>query len=367
MISFSGLTSTQRALVAAGGLLLVFLLGALVAASDLDLVPFRTVKTVALTGGGSVLQTTYNPFGMLGLSVIGAAVVGGFVALFAWLAPLIMRIGRAGGASGVSAEAVDTAGKRLQQQLSQVLTLIRGHISINESYGKSLAAAQQRLGVLPEAEQVRVIVSLLVAENERMRRDSNELKGKLEDAHRQIDSLRASLSEAEEAGQQDALTGVGNRRRFDVTLEKAIAETRQKGVPLSLIMCDIDHFKRVNDAFGHQVGDEIIKMFSRVIQSLVRDEDTVIRYGGEEFAIILPKATLEEARSIAERVRVQFEAKKLTLRETNQKIGQMTASFGVAELRPGEAMELLVQRADSKLYDAKSAGRNRVAVFGSAG
>ncbi len=105
-------------------------------------------------------------------------------------------------------------------------------------------------------------------------------------------------------------------------------------------------------------------MFSRVIESGVRDGDTVIRYGGEEFAVILPMTDQDAAKSVAERVRRVFEAKKLTIRETNQKVGQLTASFGVAQFRPGDDIEALVQRADAKLYDAKSAGRNRVAVYG---
>jgi diguanylate cyclase len=207
-------------------------------------------------------------------------------------------------------------------------------------------------------------VSLLVAENERMRQDSTTLQSKLEASHKQIESLRASLTQAEAVVLKDPLTGTGNRRCFDITIEKAILESKQKKTPLSLVMCDIDHFKRVNDAFGHQVGDEIIKMFARVIEAGVREEDTVIRYGGEEFAIILPMTDQDAAKTIAERVRKQFESKKLTIRETNQKIGQLTASFGVAQYRVGDDSETLVQRADAKLYDAKSAGRNRVAAFG---
>jgi diguanylate cyclase len=363
MISLSDLTPAQRGLLAVGGAVLMGMLIALLAASDFDLSTFRTVRAENYSGGGSVIETRYNPLGILGLAVLGITVLALLGLLVAWLAPILTGAtsGRPGGITG---DAVAKAGQKLERELSNVLALVRGQIATNDSYSKSLATAQTRLSGLTETDQVRVIVSLLVAENERMRRDTDELRSKLEDSKKQIESLRQSLSHAEETVLQDPLTGTGNRRRFDSSMERAILDSKQTKKPLSLVMCDIDHFKRVNDAFGHQVGDEIIKMFARVIEASVREGDTVIRYGGEEFAIILPSADQDAARSIAERIRRQFESKKLTIRETNQKVGQLTASFGVAQFRLGDDLDTLVQRADAKLYEAKSGGRNRVAAFG---
>mgnify|MGYP002620290216 FL=1 len=362
MNPFRDLSRSQQGILAIGAGVFGAALVALLAISDFDLTPIRTLRSVHVGGGGTVISTQYNPFAILAVALIALAVVGAFAWLIARFAPMLasMTFANIGGGSSTVAR----AGQRIERELSKVLELIRGHISSNDSYAKSLANAQSRLSQLSEGEQVRVIVSLLVAENERMRRDSSELKVKLEESHRQIDTLRSNLIQAEEVVLRDPLTGVGNRRCFDLTMEKAITDSRENGTPLSLVMCDIDHFKRVNDAFGHQVGDEIIKMFSRVIETSVREGDTVIRYGGEEFAVILPRAGQDAAKSIAERIRRQFESKKLTIRETNQKIGQMTASFGVAEYRAGEDTELLVQRADAKLYDAKSGGRNQVSAYG---
>ncbi|HRO50345.1 MAG TPA: diguanylate cyclase [Hyphomicrobium sp.] len=362
MIPFRDLSRSQQGILAIGAGVFGAALVALLAISDFDLTPIRTLRSVHVGGGGTVISTQYNPFAILAVALIALAVVGAFAWLIARFAPMLasMTFANIGGGSSTVAR----AGQRIERELSKVLELIRGHISSNDSYAKSLANAQSRLSQLSEGEQVRVIVSLLVAENERMRRDSSELKVKLEESRRQIDTLRSNLIQAEEVVLRDPLTGVGNRRCFDLTMEKAITDSRENGTPLSLVMCDIDYFKRVNDAFGHQVGDEIIKMFSRVIETSVREGDTVIRYGGEEFAVILPRAGQDAAKSIAERIRRQFESKKLTIRETNQKIGQMTASFGVAEYRAGEDTELLVQRADAKLYDAKSGGRNQVSAYG---
>ncbi|HRO50929.1 MAG TPA: GGDEF domain-containing protein, partial [Hyphomicrobium sp.] len=132
----------------------------------------------------------------------------------------------------------------------------------------------------------------------------------------------------------------------------------------SLIMCDIDHFKRVNDMFGHDVGDEIIRALARVIETSVRDTDSVARYGGEEFAIILPGTELQRAKETAERIRRQFGAKQFAIRKTNQKIGNVTASFGVAEHCRGDDLQAFVRKADAKLYEAKARGRDRVADFG---
>ncbi|MCC7252453.1 GGDEF domain-containing protein [Hyphomicrobium sp.] len=362
MISLRDLTASQRTLLGVGAASVVAALLVLLSASDLDLTAFRTLRAVHVNGAGNVVETRYNPIAIVGLALIGVAILGALGLVFASFLRLLPKF--AGGILGAPSDALAQAGQKLDQELGKVLGHIRAHITTNESYAKSLASAQSRLSGLSEGEQVRVIVSLLVAENERMRQDSGLLQSRLEDSQKQIQSLRSSLSQAEAVVLKDPLTGAGNRRQFDVTMEKAVLECERNGTTLSLIMCDIDHFKRVNDAFGHQVGDELIRMFARVIEGSVRDADTVIRYGGEEFAIVLPQTEQEAARSIAERIRRQFESKRLTIRETSQKIGQLTASFGVAEYRPGDDVETLVQRADAKLYDAKSSGRNRVASFG---
>jgi diguanylate cyclase len=193
-----------------------------------------------------------------------------------------------------------------------------------------------------------------------MRLASADDKGKIEAAAREIEALQSSLRGAEEATRMDPLTGVGNRRLFDTAMTKAVDDSHAKQAPLSLVMCDIDHFKRVNDMFGHHVGDEVIKVLVSVIMANVRETDSVARYGGEEFAIILPGTKLLDAEEVAERIRRKFAAKRFSVRNTTQKIGQVTASFGVAEHRPGDDVLTFLHRADAKLYEAKARGRDRV-------
>ncbi|RPI30121.1 MAG: GGDEF domain-containing protein, partial [Hyphomicrobiaceae bacterium] len=132
------------------------------------------------------------------------------------------------------------------------------------------------------------------------------------------------------------------------------------GSALCLVMGDLDNFKKVNDAFGHPIGDEILKIFATVLAENVQDAGSVARYGGEEFAVILPGAQLEDAKQLTERMRSELETKKLAISKSGEEIGKITASFGIAQLSVGEDAEKLVQRADAKLYEAKCAGRNRV-------
>ncbi len=153
----------------------------------------------------------------------------------------------------------------------------------------------------------------------------------------------------------DPLTGIANRRHFETVAEKALSFSRRQNIPLSLIMADIDHFKQFNDRFGHTLGDEVLVAFARMLFRSCRFEDTVCRYGGEEFLVLLPGATLVDARAIAERLRENTE--KITLPGLEERI---RASFGVAEFLADETLEDLVSRTDKALYKAKSRGRNRV-------
>jgi diguanylate cyclase len=195
-----------------------------------------------------------------------------------------------------------------------------------------------------------------------MQRDTAELNANLENSRSQIEKLRWNLAEAQELGMRDPLTALNNRRCFDINLAKEIAEARANGTEMCLVMGDIDRFKAVNDTFGHLIGDEILKMFARLLSSNVKGRDTVARFGGEEFAIILPETGLEDAQTLTEDIRRQLEAKQLALNNSGVPIGKITASFGVAQLAERDDAATLVQRADAKLYEAKSAGRNRVVI-----
>jgi diguanylate cyclase (GGDEF)-like protein/PAS domain S-box-containing protein len=153
----------------------------------------------------------------------------------------------------------------------------------------------------------------------------------------------------------DRLTGIYNRAKFCESLDDEIKSLKTyTNANLSLIMFDIDHFKKVNDAYGHDVGDDVIKKLVHVVKSCTRDSDVFARWGGEEFMILLPNADLEGAYYLAERIRVIIDRTRF------EQVGNVTCCFGIAQFFPGDTVDKFTKRADKALYKAKQRGRNRV-------
>ncbi|MBN2895900.1 MAG: diguanylate cyclase [Campylobacterales bacterium] len=152
----------------------------------------------------------------------------------------------------------------------------------------------------------------------------------------------------------DPLTGLYNRRMFDTLYPKMVDEAQLDSTALSLLIVDLDHFKRINDTFGHKTGDAVLIQTARVLQKNLRQGDACARWGGEEFAVLLPKTTLEEAAQVASRIRLNIAA------EVRAQSEAQSCSIGVAALRALEDAESLFNRADAALYRAKNSGRNRV-------
>ena len=193
----------------------------------------------------------------------------------------------------------------------------------------------------------------LLQANEQLRAELNAAKGQLQNHAQKIE---AHIAEA----RTDALCGVANRRAFDEELARRFEALEAEGKSFSVILLDVDHFKRFNDQHGHQAGDEVLRAAGRVLAANVRECDIVARYGGEEFAVIVPDCAFVEAQQIAERVRLALADHRV---EHQGKTLQVTASLGVAEARPGQDPRSVVQNADRALYAAKENGRNRTFFF----
>jgi diguanylate cyclase (GGDEF)-like protein/PAS domain S-box-containing protein len=168
-----------------------------------------------------------------------------------------------------------------------------------------------------------------------------------------VTDLVRSAGELHKQATTDVMTGLSNRRAGELALQ-ALLEERVSGRPLSVALCDIDHFKRVNDTYGHLVGDRVIALVAQGITTQVRGDDIAVRWGGEEFLIVLPGASLAAALRTAERVRAAIES------VSDDEAGPVTISIGVTEAVAGDDGASVIKRADDALYAAKSNGRNRV-------
>jgi diguanylate cyclase len=205
----------------------------------------------------------------------------------------------------------------------------------------------------------RTIIERLVAElSDAITRASNLETGFASSA-RELDNIRASLKEAERRSNTDALTGLANRRAVDGFLRSAQIFAMEKGEPLGILLIDIDHFKKFNDSYGHQVGDQVLQLVAKVLQDNVRKQDLAARYGGEEMMVVLPGATLEECAEVAERIRRRIADARLTRRTTGQELSSVTVSIGAVRFRLAESAEAMIERCDRALYQAKRSGRNR--------
>lgn len=197
-----------------------------------------------------------------------------------------------------------------------------------------------------------------MSERKRQETALREANAQLEERISQIQSLQAELHEQ---AMRDPLTGLYNRRYLDETLERELARARRESYPLCLLLIDLDHFKKVNDTYGHQAGDEVLKMFSALLRDSARAEDIPCRYGGEEFLLLLPKMPLEIANQRAEQLRREFATRIIDVGEHHIR---ETISVGIAAYPDhGTLPDDLTQNADKALYSAKQGGRNRVAVF----
>jgi diguanylate cyclase len=206
----------------------------------------------------------------------------------------------------------------------------------------------------------RPIIQTLVSELTKANSRATALELNFVETANQLEKVRHSLAEAERRSKTDALTGLANRRSLDDYFRTSMINAMETGEPLCAFMIDVDHFKKFNDTHGHPIGDQVLRLVAKVLQDSIREGDLAARYGGEELAAVLPGADLAVCNDVAERVRRRISDAKLTRRTTGQEIGSVTVSIGVAQFRPGESAEALIERCDRGLYQAKAAGRNRV-------
>lgn len=244
--------------------------------------------------------------------------------------------------------------------LGEVLERIARAERDTTEYGKTLSAATGELGDVHSGDDLTKLVGTLLSATQAMEARTKDLETELHRSSQEVEELKTKLDDVRLESLTDPLTGIRNRKAFDVELERAFRHAGASGEPMCLFMCDIDRFKMFNDTWGHQTGDQVLKLVAQCLSENVKGRDTAARYGGEEFGVILPQTQLSDAVHLANAIRTRVESKKLLKKSTGDILGAITISIGVAQLAGNDTMETLVRRADSCLYAAKRGGRNLV-------
>jgi len=251
--------------------------------------------------------------------------------------------------------------RRLEETMSQVQAFVGDAEGDTRAYGQALEnfTGQMTDGVKTST-SLTSLISNLINDTKEMQVQTRTLEDRLSQSTQEIDELRRNVDALRLAAETDSLTGLANRKSFEQQLAEMAAMTQAGGGPLSLLLVDIDHFKLFNDTWGHQVGDQVLRLMARTMVENVKGQDFPARYGGEEFAILLPGTGLEDALIVGNTIRTALQGKKLVKKSTGEDMGRITISMGVASYVPGERLGGFVHRADEALYTAKREGRNRV-------
>ena len=230
----------------------------------------------------------------------------------------------------------------------------------NNGYGEfheTLEANIRQLGDAPTLATIQQITKELLSAAIKAETSTGDMRHKLDHARKEAEELRVELEQQRRESLIDPLTGLYNRRALD----QYGGELMKSGDnQLSLLLLDIDFFKSINDDYGHAVGDVVLRQVADTLRKCIRGDDIAVRYGGEEFVIVLPKTSLDGAFIVAESIRQRIESLRLLRRSDNMKVKPFTLSIGVSGRRASDTWDTLFQRADKALYQAKHEGRNKV-------
>jgi diguanylate cyclase len=261
------------------------------------------------------------------------------------------------GSQAAEAAVVHQVSQQLHGVMDSAKNYLTAAIADNRTQMQAMdeVADQSQKGVDPKA-----LIENLVSELAKATARAAKLEANFAEKSRELDTIRDSLNKSEERARTDALTGLPNRRALEEFFRQAQIAAMEKDEPLSVLLIDVDYFKKFNDNFGHGVGDQVLRLVAKALRDLLRGDDLPARYGGEELIAVLPRADLATCEAVADRIRRSIADCQFTRRSTGEVLPQITVSIGVGQFLYGESMADLIDRCDRALYLAKKSGRNRV-------
>ncbi len=256
--------------------------------------------------------------------------------------------------------AASNAAEKMGTELANILAYLDSAGDDAAAYGSVLESITGKVAGSTSVTDFKALVADALSATRSMEGQTKDLQGKLDASSKEITQLKQDLEDMRLEAMTDALTAIPNRKLFDIELRRFANEASENEEELCLLMVDIDHFKKFNDTYGHQVGDQVLKLLGSTLTACIKGQDTAARYGGEEFAIILPRTSLKDALTVAENIRRAVGTKKVVNRATGENLGTITVSIGAGRFAYGEPVSRLISRADEALYLAKRSGRDRV-------
>jgi diguanylate cyclase len=264
-------------------------------------------------------------------------------------AALIAKFGKGDEVAGLSSEVSQRMGSLMQNAqhlLQTAITDNRNQLQVVSEIGVNADPAE--------------VIECLVAELSKSVSRATRLEQNFVEASQELEEIKVSLDNAETRARTDGLTGLSNRVALEEFFGQARTSSAETGRPLSMLLLDVDHFKRFNDHYGHGVGDEVLRLIAKLLRDRIGDKGLPVRYGGEELMAVLRDHDVRQAAAFGDAIRRSISECKITRRSTGEILQNITVSIGVAQWQPRDSMTDLIERCDRALYRAKHAGRNQV-------
>jgi len=258
-------------------------------------------------------------------------------------------------------EQQDKIQQALEKALSEASDEVQQITSDAQGFDNNISKHADTLSETTDPATTSIVLQQIMQDTRDMVRNNLDMQARMQDTNDEITRVKAELESVKAMAEKDALTGLKNRGSFDRAIDNIVYGDKTGST--SVIILDIDHFKRINDDYGHLVGDRVIRYVAALLLQIVGKENHVARFGGEEFAIILHNESPDSVTALSNKVRIAMGNSKLQRKDSGETIGQVTLSAGITQLKSDDSVETLIERADKALYEAKENGRNKVVFY----